>query len=91
MSTLIRRDGGYHDIDVELDSGTIAHLPHGLMQHHAFQPQMWRVGDLVVVTTTDGERYEGRAVDVSMDTGNMLVRLDTGHTNPGESIDTLAS
>jgi hypothetical protein len=67
---------GYHDIDTEIDSATMDHLPHGLMEHHAFQPHMWRAGDQVVVTTADGRRYEGYVLEVSNATGNVLIQLE---------------
>jgi hypothetical protein len=67
---------GYHDIDTEIDSGVLEHLPHALMEHHAFQPHMWRAGDYVVVNTADGRRYEGHALEVSNATGNVLIQLE---------------
>lgn len=67
---------GYHDIDTDVDSDIVAHLPHGLMEHHAFQPHLWRAGDRVSVTTADGKRYEGRALEVSNATGNVLIQLE---------------
>ena len=66
---------GYHDIDTELDSATIGCLPHGLFHHHAFQPHLWRAGDPVVITDTDGRRHEGRAIEVSNHTGGVLIQL----------------
>jgi hypothetical protein len=74
---------GYHDIDTEIDSGTLEHLPHGLMEHHAFQPHMWRAGDPVDVTTTDGRRYPGRALEVSNATGKVLIQLEAIPRNHG--------
>lgn len=66
---------GYHNIDTDLDADTLEHLPHGLMQHHAFQPHMWRAGDPVDVTTADEQVYPGRALEVSNATGNVLIQL----------------
>jgi hypothetical protein len=68
---------GFHDIDTEIDSGILEHLPHGMMQHHAFHPHLWRAGDRVAVTTTDGRHYKGRALEVSNATGNVLIQLET--------------
>jgi hypothetical protein len=68
---------GYHDIDTEIDSSTLERLPHGLMEHHAFQPHLWRAGDRVVVTTTDQRQYKGHALEVSNNTGNVLIQLET--------------
>ena len=73
---------GYHDIDTDLDSSMLEHLPLGLMQHHAFQPHLWRAEDAVSVTSTDGRRYDGRAIDVSMATGNVLIQLENMPPKP---------
>lgn len=83
---------GYHDIDTEIDAATLEHLPHGLMQHHAFQPHLWRAGDRVDVTTADAKRYKGHALEVSNATGNVLIQLETipqkhGHESmPGDRL-----
>jgi hypothetical protein len=74
--TLPGEPQGFHDIDTEIDGDVLEHLPHGLMQHHAFHPHMWRAGDRVVVNTTDGRRYEGHALEVSNATGNVLIQLE---------------
>jgi hypothetical protein len=78
MSTLLTRGDpqGYHDIDTDIDGDTLERLPHGLMEHHAFQPHMWRAGDPVAVTTADGRQYKGRALEVSNATGNVLIQLE---------------
>lgn len=76
---------GYHDIDTEINAAMLEHLPHGLMQHHAFQPHLWRAGDRVDVTTTDGRRYPGRALEVSNATGNVLIQLEAIPPNHGQA------
>lgn len=78
MSSWLTKTGtpqGFHDIDTEIDSATADRLPLGMMQHHAFQPHLWRRGDRVLITTADDGRYEGECVDVSMRTGNILILL----------------
>ena len=75
MSSLLGRFGSRHDIDTEVDSATLESLPHGLMQHHAFSPHMWRKGEPVTVTSADGIQYGGRVADVSMKTGRVLIMI----------------
>jgi hypothetical protein len=73
---------GYHDIDTDIDARTLELLPHGMMQHHAFHPQMWRRGDRVMITTADEEQYGGEVADVSMRSGNILIMLERNPAKP---------
>lgn len=73
MSTWLTGRRGYHDIDAEIDSGTLEALRHGLMQHHTSHTHLWHKGDGVLVNTTDGRQYEGDVTDVSARTGNVLI------------------
>ena len=76
MSTLLGAGGGCHYIDVPLPADVLTALPHGRMQHLADWPRMWRPGDLVDVTTTDGISYAGVVLEVSLATRAVLIELD---------------
>jgi hypothetical protein len=80
VSTLLGAGGGSHDIDVALRAKVIEALPHCRLQHVVDWPHLWRVGDLVAVTTSDGVSYSGMVLDVSPRTRAILIELD--HLDP---------
>lgn len=75
MSTFMSKHGNRHDIGCELDSATLECLPHGLLQHHAFAPHMWKSREPVLVTSADGVQFGGRVADVSRATGRVLIMI----------------